>query len=206
MEVIQSCLYHVAIVLLPPTLLLLLVLLGWTLVVAGGLARELLERRRMRKALEGAIELVERDRSSLPEAWALLAESPTGLVAEFVSGLDRWPEDELGRAKRIEDLDNAVAASLSRVSAVTRTGPMLGLMGTLIPLGPALTGLAAGDFSALAGDLVVAFTATVVGILIGVAAYLVGVVRRTWYGQDMSDLEYLSRRALGQEVADAPRR
>ena len=35
-------------------------------------------------------------------------------------------------------------------------------MGTLIPLGPALNGLAKGDMQALSGNLIVAFTATVI--------------------------------------------
>jgi len=70
-------------------------------------------------------------------------------------------------------------------------GPMLGLVGTLLPLGPALTGLASGDVQALAGNLIIAFTTTVFGILVGAFAYAVSLTRRTWYEQDVSDLEYI---------------
>jgi biopolymer transport protein ExbB/TolQ len=196
MEVIQSCLYHVAIVLLPPTLVLLLCLLGWTALLAGGLVRELVERRRAREAIEAALRALGKGRTGLEEAWSSLAHARAGLAARFRRDLSTWPSDELSRAKHIDDLENEIAVSMSRLSLVTRVGPMLGLMGTLIPLGPALTGLATGDVAALAGNLVVAFTATVVGILVGVCAFGMGVVRRAWYSQDLSDLEYLSRRAL----------
>ena len=71
---------------------------------------------------------------------------------------------------------------------------MLGLMGTLIPLGPALSGLSSGDMSALGSNLVVAFTATVVGLLISGVAYGVGLLRRVWYARDLTDLEFIATR------------
>ena len=43
----------------------------------------------------------------------------------------------------------------------------------------------------LAGNLIIAFTTTVFGILVGGFAYAVCLVRRTWYEQDLSDLEFL---------------
>jgi biopolymer transport protein ExbB/TolQ len=73
-------------------------------------------------------------------------------------------------------------------------------MGTLIPLGPALTGLASGDMKVMAQNLVVAFTTTVIGILIGSLAYGIGLVRRGWYARDLSDLEFICRRLTPQEV------
>ena len=74
---------------------------------------------------------------------------------------------------------------------MTRIAPMLGLMGTLIPLGPALTGLASGDLATLSSNLVVAFTATVVGVLLGCCSYTMNLVRKNWYQRDHSTLEHL---------------
>ena len=68
---------------------------------------------------------------------------------------------------------------------------MLGLVGTLVPLGPALTGLATGNIQTLAGNLVIAFTTTTFGILIGAFSYAVSLIRHAWYEQDMSDLEFV---------------
>jgi biopolymer transport protein ExbB/TolQ len=62
-------------------------------------------------------------------------------------------------------------------------------MATLIPLGPALSGLASGNMQALAGNLVVVFTATVIGLLVSGFCFGMGLARRAWYSRDLLDLE-----------------
>ncbi len=71
-------------------------------------------------------------------------------------------------------------------------GPALGLMGTLIPLSPALAGLADGDVAALSDNLRVAFSVTVAGLLIGAIAFAISLVRDRLYAQDYSDVEYVA--------------
>ena len=68
---------------------------------------------------------------------------------------------------------------------------MLGLMGTLIPLGPALIGLSQGDLETLAQNLMIAFATTVVGLFSAGIAYVLTQVRRRWYWEDMSDIDYI---------------
>jgi len=80
--------------------------------------------------------------------------------------------------KCLEDLESEVAVSLSKLTWITRIGPMLGLTGTLIPLGPALTGLATGDVAALSSNLVVAFTTAVTGVFIGCAGFTMSLIRK----------------------------
>ncbi|MGH8734882.1 MAG: adenosylhomocysteinase, partial [Burkholderiales bacterium] len=75
-----------------------------------------------------------------------------------------------------------------------RAGPALGLMGTLIPLSPALAGLAAGDVQELSENLRVAFSVTVVGLLIAAIAFGISLVRDRLYSQDLSDLEFVANR------------
>ena len=83
---------------------------------------------------------------------------------------------------------------------LVRVGPILGLMGTLIPLGPALLGLSAGNIEQLANNLVVAFTTTVVGLLIGAVSMVVATVRQRWYTEDMNDMEYVAEKLLKQTL------
>ncbi|GAB3278876.1 MotA/TolQ/ExbB proton channel family protein [Parahaliea aestuarii] len=70
---------------------------------------------------------------------------------------------------------------LERADLLARSGPILGLMGTLIPLGPGLSALGSGNLDILATALTVAFDTTVIGLLVGLLAYLIGRVRRRWY-------------------------
>ena len=89
----------------------------------------------------------------------------------------------------IEEEEVAMAKNLEKIDIVTRIGPTLGLMGTLIPMGPGLAALGSGDVSTLASAIIVAFDTTVVGIGSGAVAYVIAKVRRRWYEEYSSNLQ-----------------
>ncbi len=101
------------------------------------------------------------------------------------------PGAEERRAKALADFDLGSLRKLERSRLLVRFGPALGLMGTLIPLSPALDGLAKGDVAQLSENLRVAFSVTVLGLLIGAVAFAISLVRDRLYAQDLSDLEYV---------------
>lgn len=188
-------------ILLLPVLVALLVFLAATVVLAGGFVREWLGRRRARASLDACLDAAKaaEDPASL---WLRLRAGRSGLMAAFHLRLPAGVEAQpavLGHA--VTELEHDIAAALARLALLTRIGPMIGLMGTLIPLGPALTGLAAGDIQTLSQNLVVAFATTVLGVLIGSLAYGIAVVRRGWYARDLSDLEFICQR-LAIPLAD----
>ena len=85
---------------------------------------------------------------------------------------------------------------MQKTDIITRVGPTLGLMGTLIPMGPGLAALGAGDVNTLAESLTVAFSTTIVGIGSGALCYVVGKIRTSWYDRYLSDLDALSDAVL----------
>ena len=89
----------------------------------------------------------------------------------------------------IEEEEVEMAKSLEKIDIVTRIGPTLGLMGTLIPMGPGLAALGSGDVSTLASAIIVAFDTTGVGIGAGAVAYVISKVRRRWYEEYSSNLQ-----------------
>lgn len=89
----------------------------------------------------------------------------------------------------LADYELGIQRRLDRTRILVRAGPALGLMGTLIPLAPGLGALGRGDFGQLAGDLEVAFAATVVGILVGTAAFALTLIRTRVYTEDLAGLE-----------------
>ena len=95
-------------------------------------------------------------------------------------------------AKILADFDLQSLRKLERTRMLVRFGPALGLMGTLIPLSPALEGLANGNVKLLSENLRVAFSVTVLGLLIGAIAFTISLVRDRLYAQDLSDLEYVA--------------
>jgi biopolymer transport protein ExbB/TolQ len=85
---------------------------------------------------------------------------------------------------------------LNGVRFAIKVGPSLGLMGTLIPMSAALTGLAKGDLPSLAGNMVIAFSSTVIGIAVGVVAYLLTMIREDWRRRDLDTLRLEADRIL----------
>lgn len=94
--------------------------------------------------------------------------------------------------KLVENEEENFENRLQKTDIITRIGPTLGLMGTLIPLGPGLAALGAGDITTLAQSLTVAFDTTIIGIGSGALAYVLSKVRRNWYEHHISDLDALS--------------
>jgi biopolymer transport protein ExbB/TolQ len=101
-------------------------------------------------------------------------------------------------AKLLADFDYGSVRRLERTRIMVRLGPAIGLMGTLIPLSPALSALAKGSVTDLADNLRIAFSVTVLGLMVGAVAFAVSLVRDRLYSQDLSDLEYVSA------ASDAP--
>lgn len=93
--------------------------------------------------------------------------------------------------RAVIDYDLYVSKRLDRVRLLVRAGPALGLMGTLIPLAPALAALGKGQPSVLADELQTAFAITVVGVLVGLLAFAVALLRERFFTRDLADLEYL---------------
>ena len=118
---------------------------------------------------------------------AAMAQCMRELVAEWGQ-----PNVDDRVAKRLADFDFRSLRRLERTRMLVRAGPALGLMGTLIPLSPALAALGEGDVKQLSDGLRVAFGVTVIGILVGMVAFLLSLVRDRLYSQDHSDLEYVA--------------
>ena len=98
--------------------------------------------------------------------------------------------------KLIENEEDIIEKKLQKTDIVTKIGPTLGLMGTLIPMGPGLAALGSGDVVTLSNAIIVAFDTTVVGIGSGAVAYVVSKIRRRWYEQYLSNLDALSKAVL----------
>lgn len=106
-------------------------------------------------------------------------------------------DSHVALAKRlIEEHEDYHMRILQRTQTVSKVAPMLGLMGTLIPLGPGLISLGQGDTLTLSASLLVAFDTTVAGLVIALVTYVVTKVRQRWYDNYLSALEAASTAIL----------
>jgi biopolymer transport protein ExbB/TolQ len=119
-----------------------------------------------------------------PVVWALLslvllAIFETGIaVGEYFGGIKKWVEQ-----KNISTIKRIGKQRIERTDFITRLAPMLGLMGTLIPLGPGLGALGDGNLKVLTTAITVAFDTTIIGLLSGMIGFVLGRLRRRWYDQ-----------------------
>ncbi|PLY09040.1 MAG: flagellar motor protein MotA [Arcobacter sp.] len=84
---------------------------------------------------------------------------------------------------------NLAKRRIERADFITRLAPMLGLMGTLIPLGPGLAALGDGDVQILSTAMSVAFDTTVLGLLAGMTGFVIARLRRRWYDKALNIME-----------------
>jgi biopolymer transport protein ExbB/TolQ len=166
---LKTLLFVVSESLFYPVIIGLVLLIAWTALSFGGFVREALERRR------GLY------RAPLLFGRALDIElSSTGSHDLINARCERL----------IQEHELSLVRSADGVKFIIRVGPALGLMGTLIPMGTALSALAQGDMPRMAGDMVTAFTTTVVGLACGVVAYLMALVMERWIRADMREMEF----------------
>ncbi|MBL8467988.1 MotA/TolQ/ExbB proton channel family protein [Methyloversatilis discipulorum] len=89
----------------------------------------------------------------------------------------------------IGELEVIAAQRLECVRIATRVAPLLGLVATMIPMGPALGALGDGDLAAVSGGLGVAFSAVILALIASAMTYAVAQVRRRWYAADLLRIE-----------------
>jgi len=196
---LQQVIYDASRVLLWPVLIAALACLLWVLIEFGFFLYELYLRFRYRDldALEARTLRARRAfQDGKPRtAYRYLQENNYSIVvARFLFDLIRNYQTERLAAKPLkllQEYEFYTVKRLERTRILVRVGPILGLMGTLIPLSPALIGLASGNTTQLAENLTTAFSVTVIGLLIGGIAFVISIVRDRMYSQDISDMEYL---------------
>ncbi|MBQ6629380.1 MAG: MotA/TolQ/ExbB proton channel family protein [Methanobrevibacter sp.] len=180
-----------------PVLVILLVIVIVTIIALGGVIAEYTSRRKVpvgtiRDLIYeiNAAESQEKLKNVISNA--KIPKSQKKVLDEIASSqsLGDTSREALAR-KLFEYEEEKTLSSLQKTDIITRIGPTLGLMGTLIPMGPGLAALGAGDINTLASSLTVAFNTTIVGIGSGALCYVIGKVRSGWYDSYLSDLDAL---------------
>ncbi len=197
-EILTSTLNMISQSLQIPVIIFLVVFAIFAVLAIGGLISEYTSRKKITPdTIEELIYAIS-NASSLEEIKniiknAKIYESQKVVLIKILRSSSLTQDSRHALAKKlIEFEENKFTKSIERTDVVTRIGPTLGLMGTLIPMGPGLAALGAGDVNTLANAIIVAFDTTVVGIGAGAVAYFVSKVRRRWYEEYLSNLDALA--------------
>ncbi|PTN35577.1 MotA/TolQ/ExbB proton channel family protein [Desulfonatronum sp. SC1] len=188
---LASFIYLVSSSLLLPVLLLLSLITVWLLTYSGQFFGLWLARRRL-STPANAIE-------SLTALHFNGFSAPVRAFGQAFDQVRQTPGAEIAVLNLLRDTEHGMWRSLDRLKMLIRIGPGLGLMGTLIPLGTGLAALGQGDLTRLSGDLVIAFTTTVVGMALGLLSYFFFTIQRRWVEEDVKNMELLCEVAMREE-------
>jgi biopolymer transport protein ExbB/TolQ len=188
--------------LLIPVIIILLIFVVYAVITLGGLISEYTSRKKIPlsviKSLIHDISLADSQetvKQIIEES--IIPKNQKNDLIDLVSTNDLSIESSEALARKlIENEENSIDKILEKTDIMARIGPTLGLMGTLIPMGPGLAALGSGDINTLAQAIIVAFDTTVVGIGSGAVGYLVSKIRRRWYDDYLSNLDALSDAVL----------
>ena len=197
--ILENGLFALSQVLRFPVILLLWVCVAAALFMVGGCVSEFLVRRRERTGFNlnswleaGPVLGVAEDRQ------AALPAPLQGLLTDVDREHRRQSLSDGGLEHVVLEREEQVRRTLNGSRMLVRVGPSLGLLGTLIPMGTALASLTAGNLEAMAGQMVVAFTTTIIGISAGTMAFVIQVIRHAWVNETVREQRFLAERVAAE--------
>lgn len=190
MNYISDVLFWISNGLLVPVVVLLILFFLRSLLLIGNFFGQYLQIRKVDRLFMGKVEALTPEtagelRASIP------ANSKSPLLC-CLAGLLDASKDKAHRQLLLSDYEIAADKDLGTSKTLSKMGPMLGLMGTLIPMGPALVGLSTGDIGSMAYNMQVAFATTVVGLFSAAIGFITQQVKQRWYTRDLNRLEFVS--------------
>jgi len=189
MNYISDILYWISTGLLVPVIVLLIFFFLRSLLLIGSFFGQYLAIRRTASLISTEVDsLTKENVQSFAER---LPKKNPSLVVTYMNRL-LAADSAAMRQRLLADFEIEADKDLSTSKTLSKMGPMLGLMGTLIPMGPALVGLSTGDIASMAYNMQVAFATTVVGLFAAAIGFITQQVKQRWYLQDMTNLEFVA--------------
>lgn len=87
-----------------------------------------------------------------------------------------------------DELDLYAHKLLEFPRIASRVTPMLGLVATMIPMGPALKSLSDGNFADVSNNLSVAFSAVILALIAASITYYISNIRRRWLAEELIEI------------------
>lgn len=190
MNTISDIMFWISTGLLVPVVVLLIALFFRSLLLVGSFFGQYMSIRKTDRLIREQMETLTPDNLSVL-AEQLPAKS-TSLVVVYMKRILDAQESSPQVQRLLANFEIAADKDLATSKTLTKLGPILGLMGTLIPMGPALVGLSTGDIASMAYNMQVAFATTVIGLFAGAIGFLTQQVKQRWYLQDMTNLDFLA--------------
>lgn len=189
-----------------PVISSLVVLVILTILEAGKLLAEFLtEHRRLKVKMPELVDALKKQEIStaqcIEESGVLRRQKKALIELTLHPELTAIMKQSLA-ARLLEEEQQRLGNIVKLTDMIAKLGPIFGLLGTLIPLGPGIIALSQGDTMTLAESLLTAFDTTVVGLAAAAVAMVISAIRKGWYRNYISIQETLTDCVLEVEKRD----
>lgn len=198
MHYITDILYWISTGLLVPVILLLIYFFIRALLLVGGFFGQYLDLQKNQARLRPLIDALDCD--NLDRLAEALPKKNRSISVDYMKRMLEADDDMTRVEKLLSDFELEAEKDMELPKTLAKMGPMLGLMGTLIPMGPALVRLANGDIASMAYNMQVAFATTVVGLFSSAVGFMARQAKQRWYLRDLNDLEFIANRIKEQHA------
>ncbi|MGI9651913.1 MotA/TolQ/ExbB proton channel family protein [Chryseobacterium balustinum] len=191
METISKVLFWVANSLLIPDIIILLILFVRSLLLTGSFYNQFITKQKNDKLLDLSIktlssETSENLRNNLPK-------KDNSLYIKYLRDLLTHRPDVTYSDFLISNFEGEAEKDIAVSKLLAKLGPVLGLIGTLIAMSPALVGLSSGDISGMAYNMQVVFATTVVGLVVSAVGLVTLQFKQRWYAKETNNLDYVAQ-------------
>lgn len=201
-EILSNLLYLIAQSLLIPVLIVIIVFMTYAILSLGSFLTEKFSRTKfdvdkteaLIRKISKAVNPKEMNKNVTESE---LPSNQKKVLLKIISNHDIGSKARKALAtKLIEEEELQFSYITQKTDILVRLAPTLGLMGTLIPLGPGLSALGNGNINQLAQALTIAFDATITGLAAGAIGFIISRYRQKWYMDDLSILEAIVESTL----------
>ena len=162
---IEQIMYQMSDLFMAPVLCLIALLFIYSLFATGQFFTQTMQRRRHYRSFKQLLNGKLGSNSELP--------------------LNGYPMASLANEMPNITQDQLDVAALKELEGVRRLAPMLGLIATMIPMGPALKSLADGNIQGISENLIVAFSAVIFGLVIASITFWIASVKKRWMVEEL---------------------
>ncbi|WP_405297737.1 MotA/TolQ/ExbB proton channel family protein [Methanobrevibacter sp.] len=201
-ETLTSLIHIISESLLTPVVILIIIVVVIVILAFGGLINEYISRKPITsKDLEDLVRRVSFsanvDQMKEEIKNSNLFDYQKEVLIRIADNHDIGPEARKALASELISAEETrLIKKTNKTDIIVRVGPILGLLGTLIPLGPGLAALGTGDIATLAQSLTIAFDTTVTGLSAGAVAFFVSKYKKQWYETELIDMETVAEAEL----------
>ena len=191
MDTISDILFWVANSLLIPDIIALLLLFIRSLLLVGSFYNHFITKQKNDKLLNNLIQDLSAEK--VENLKSILPQKDNSLYIKYLRRLLSRELSEAYSEYLISNFETEADKDLSISKILAKIGPVLGLIGTLIAMSPALVNLSSGDVSGMAYNMQIVFATTVIGLVVSMAGLITLQFKQRWYSQESNHLFYISQ-------------